>query len=90
MSCCDLRRSGRDLALVIALVALAGVPSLFTRDLWNPDEPRYMEVAREMVVLGDYVMPHLNGQVYSEKPPCSSGSPDGSGRSDLGATRDAW
>jgi len=59
----------RDAAVVTALVVLVGVPSLFTRDVWNPDEPRYMEVAREMVVLGDYVIPHLNGKVYSEKPP---------------------
>jgi 4-amino-4-deoxy-L-arabinose transferase-like glycosyltransferase len=59
----------RDIVIVTALVVLVGVPSLFTRDLWNPDEPRYMEVAREMVVLGDYVIPHLNGKVYSEKPP---------------------
>lgn len=59
----------RDIALITALVVLVGVPSLFTRDLWNPDEPRYMEVAREMAVLGDYVIPHLNGKVYSEKPP---------------------
>jgi len=59
----------RDLTVIVALVALVGVPSLFTRDLWNPDEPRYMEVAREMVVLKDYLIPHLNGEVYSEKPP---------------------
>jgi len=59
----------RDLAVIVALVAVVTVPSLFTRDLWNPDEPRYMEVAREMVLLDDYVLPHLNGQVYSEKPP---------------------
>jgi 4-amino-4-deoxy-L-arabinose transferase-like glycosyltransferase len=62
-------RGWRDIILLVALLAVVGVPSLFTRDLWNPDEPRYMEVAREMVVLGDYVIPHLNGQVYMEKPP---------------------
>ncbi len=59
----------RDLALVAALVVLVGVPSLFTRDLWNPDEPRQCEVAREMVVLGDYLLPHLNGEPYAEKGP---------------------
>ena len=56
-------------AAIVVLVLVVGCPSLFTRDLWNPDEPRYMEVAREMVVLGDYVVPHLNGAIYAEKPP---------------------
>ena len=59
----------RDLAVLVAMVALVGAPSLFTRDLWNPDEPRYTEVAREMVALGDYVLPHLNGEPYPEKAP---------------------
>ena len=59
----------KGVALITALVALVTVPALFTRDLWNPDEPRYMEVAREMVVRGEYVIPQLNGEVYSEKPP---------------------
>ena len=38
-------------------------------DLWNPDEPRYAEVAREMMETGDYLVPHLNGVVYPDKPP---------------------
>ena len=62
-------RTRRDLATIALLVALCTVPSLFTRDLWNPDEPRYTEVAREMVVLRDYLVPHLNGEVYAEKGP---------------------
>ena len=59
----------RDVALIVVLSAILTVPSMFTRDLWNPDEPRYTEVAREMVVLHDYLIPHLNGKVYAEKPP---------------------
>ncbi len=54
---------------LLLLAALFLLPSLATRDLWNPDEPRYMEVAREMVLLDDYLVPHLNGGIYSEKPP---------------------
>lgn len=56
--------------LVLALVALAVfLPGIASRDLWNPDEPRYAEVAREMRVDGEWLVPHLNGRVYSEKPP---------------------
>ena len=51
------------LGLVLFLPGIAG------RDLWNPDEPRYAEVTREMRESGDWFVPHLNGRIYSEKPP---------------------
>ena len=38
-------------------------------DLWNPDEPRYAEVARELVTSGDWILLHVNQQVYGDKPP---------------------
>jgi 4-amino-4-deoxy-L-arabinose transferase-like glycosyltransferase len=63
------RHTGRDLLILAGLVLTVTLPGLFTRDLWNPDEPRYTEVAREMVVVGDYLVPHLNGQPYPDKPP---------------------
>ena len=59
----------RDVGLLLFLSAVILIPSFFSRDLWNPDEPRYMEVAREMVLLNDYVVPHLNGELYPDKPP---------------------
>ena len=65
----DLRR---DL-LLLALLALAFyLPGIGSRDLWNPDEPRYAQVAREMLQTGTlegFMVPHLNGQLYTQKPP---------------------
>lgn len=38
-------------------------------DLWNPDEPRYAQVAKEMIQRGDWILMHLNGKIYTDKPP---------------------
>lgn len=37
--------------------------------LIGPDEPRYADVARGMLRLGDYITPHLYGVPWFEKPP---------------------
>ena len=62
------RRSRDILWLVPVLVIYFGF-LLGGRALWSPVEGRYAEVAREMVVSGDYVTPRLNGVKYFEKPP---------------------
>jgi 4-amino-4-deoxy-L-arabinose transferase-like glycosyltransferase len=52
-----------------ALLALLWLATLAARPLFNPDEGRYAEIPREMLSGGDWVIPHLNGLAYIEKPP---------------------
>jgi 4-amino-4-deoxy-L-arabinose transferase-like glycosyltransferase len=45
------------------------VASAWVRDLWAPDEPRYAQVAREIYEGGDFLVMHLCGALYPDKPP---------------------
>jgi 4-amino-4-deoxy-L-arabinose transferase-like glycosyltransferase len=65
----DPRTRRRDLLLLALAAALLVLPGIGSRDLWNPDEPRYAEVALEMLQSGEWFVPHLNGEIYSHKPP---------------------
>jgi len=51
------------------LLCLVWLATLASRPLFNPDEARYAEIPREMLQGGDWVIPHLNGLDYIEKPP---------------------
>jgi 4-amino-4-deoxy-L-arabinose transferase-like glycosyltransferase len=64
----DLRLS-KPLWLGIAFFSIVWFALLFGRPLFDPDEGRYAEIPREMLAGGDWVIPHLNGLVYLEKPP---------------------
>lgn len=57
--------------LILLAVSIGLIFSLFlgTRPLSVPDEGRYAEIPREMLVRHDFVTPHLNGIKYFEKPP---------------------
>ena len=59
----------RHVATLVVLCAVLFVPGIGGRDLWAPDEIRYAEVAREMSLLGSYIIPQLNGADYTHKPP---------------------
>lgn len=59
----------RDLIILIVLIAVFFGLFLGSRPLSVPDEGRYVEIPREMVVTGDWLTPRLNGVKYFEKPP---------------------
>lgn len=43
-------------------------PGLGARDLWAPVEPRYAEIVRVMFAKGEWVVPTINGALYTDKP----------------------
>jgi 4-amino-4-deoxy-L-arabinose transferase-like glycosyltransferase len=64
--------AGSRPTLWLLIVCVASLP-LFFWDLQHPGfaahEGRYAEVAREMLLTGDWITPHLNGEVFLNKPP---------------------
>lgn len=74
----NVRHAGGPRARPRLSIGTAGVPivwlisvatALLTRPLLPVDETRYASVAWEMWRSGDYLVPHLNGAPYSDKPP---------------------
>src|SRR5579862_5831057 len=66
-----MRAANRPLRLAIyaLFAAILYLPGLGQPALWEPDEGRYAEIAREMVISGDYVTPRDDFELYFEKPP---------------------
>ena len=62
--------SGRSL-LILSLLLLAALTAvaLLARPLTPIDETRYVSVAWEMWLRGDFLVPFKNGETYSHKPP---------------------
>jgi len=61
--------SWRNTGLVGLVAALIYVPFLGGVHLFDWDEINFAEIAREMVILGDYLRIHVNFIPFTEKPP---------------------
>ena len=62
----EYRRYLIFLLFVTAIVLTAG---LGLRDPWPADEPRFALIARDMVASGNWLFPHVGGEIYPDKPP---------------------
>lgn len=54
--------------LLIGFSALLYLFGLGWRDLWAPVEPRYAEIARIMFANDEWIVPRVNGEIYTDKP----------------------
>ena len=62
-------KGSRGWFFLVIILGLFFSYEIGSRQFVSPDEGRYVEIPREMVVTGDYVTPRLNGLKYFEKPP---------------------
>jgi 4-amino-4-deoxy-L-arabinose transferase-like glycosyltransferase len=61
-------RTSDLLWLALALLIMIGT-GLGIRDPWPADEPRFAVIARDMVATGEWLFPHVGGDLYQDKPP---------------------
>ena len=60
---------GRLQLLIIAVAALLFIPGLGAVHLFDWDEINFAEIAREMVLSGDWLRPQMHFEAFHEKPP---------------------
>ena len=64
-----LQEKQHTLWWILGLAALLLLLGIGLRDPWPADEPRFAQVAREMVQSGQWLFPTRGGEFYSDKPP---------------------
>lgn len=62
-------RRGEFLFWLLVIAGLLIFSGIGLRSPWPPDEPRFAEVAREMVVTGNWFFPARGQELYPDKPP---------------------
>lgn len=65
----DTPRASREPLLFAAACVAVALAFQGTRGLWETDEGRYAECAREMLASGDWLLPTLQGHPHLTKPP---------------------
>src|SRR5207247_9474604 len=63
------RPSPRRPAVLLGCCVLLVLLGVSPWGLWERDEGRYADVARGMLVSGDFITPRINGAVFLDKPP---------------------
>jgi len=61
--------TSRILAVLSVAVLLFSLVPGIDHGAWRPDEPRVLGTCVEMARTHDYIVPHLNGKPFLEKPP---------------------
>jgi 4-amino-4-deoxy-L-arabinose transferase-like glycosyltransferase len=64
----------KSILLILVVVAFGGILCFYNLggwDLWNSDEPRHAQIAKEMLQGEGWIIPHLNSEVYPDTPPFS-------------------
>lgn len=69
MNAALLRSERRGLMLALAMLGLLTTAAIVSRPIMPIDETRYVGVAWEMWLRGDFLVPFKNGAPYSHKPP---------------------
>src|SRR5207244_2942792 len=64
----DLDTRDRYPLYLALLAAFIFFPFLGARDFWAPVEPRYAEIARVMFIKREWIIPTVNGGLYTDKP----------------------
>jgi len=61
--------SNRELFLLLLFGFLFLGLGIGMRSPWPADEPRFAQIALEMIQSGDWMFPHRGGELYPDKPP---------------------